>query len=71
MPSPEECRSIQIEAAKSDARISAISERLDEVLVEIRDLRKWLLKFGMVAFVAAIFGVQAMPIINKLLGITG
>lgn len=69
MPTQEECTAIKVTQAQQDARMSAMSERLDEVLDELRALRKWLSSYGTVILLVAIFGEKAMPIVTKIFGV--
>lgn len=46
MPTPEECRQLQIEAAESRTRLNSQAERLDEVIVEIRRINETLSLFA-------------------------
>lgn len=71
MPSPEECNKLKVAQAVQEQRLDAVSERLDEVLDEIRGakafLAKWLSIWFPVIILLAILGNNAMPIILKLL----
>jgi hypothetical protein len=68
MPTHEECNERRVEAVKLMTRTDAISERLDELLEEVRGLKKWFSTYGTVAFFVAVLGDKALPIIGKILG---
>lgn len=46
MPTPEECRQMQIQAAESRTRLDSQSERLDEMIVEIKRINDTLSLFA-------------------------
>lgn len=46
MPTPEECRQMQIDAAESRTRLNSQSERLDEMIIEIKRINDTLTIFA-------------------------
>lgn len=69
MPSHEECHSIKLDHVKVVGRVDAISERLDEVLEEVKAIKQWFVKYGTIAFIFAVAGDKAVPIVLKILGV--
>ena len=70
MSTPEECNMIRINQAELTGRVGAMSERLDEVLQEVRDIKAWFSKYGTICFLFILLGDKAIPVITKILGIT-
>lgn len=68
MPTQEECTAIKVQQAHHETRLSAISERLDEVLDELRAMRKWLSTYGTAILLVAVLGEKAVPIMTKIFG---
>lgn len=69
MPTPEKCEKLEIDNAKIQERISAISERLDEAIEETKQLRADLKKFFWPLILLAVIGNQAMPLLKQLAGV--
>jgi hypothetical protein len=68
VPTQEQCTQLSVKQAQHEARIEAISERLDELLEEVKGLRKWLSTYGTVVLIIAILGERAVPIVTKIFG---
>lgn len=71
MPTPEECTNLKVAHASLDKRVDAISERLDEVLDEIKAMRAWASKWGTALLFVALLGKDAIPVLSKIFGIAG
>lgn len=69
MPTVEECTNMKIAQAKTEARMEAISDRLDEVLREIQEAKKWAATYGSVGVFIILLGDKAIPIIMAILNI--
>ena len=67
MPSQEECTNLKVAQATLDRRVEAISERLDEVLDEVKAIRAWLMKWGTILLLVIVLGKDAIPTITKVL----
>lgn len=68
MPTPEECKRLEIDSATMKERINAIAERLDEAIDETKQLRADLKKLFMPLILLAVLGSQAIPLLKQLLG---
>lgn len=69
MPTPEDCTNLKVAQVSLDKRVDAISERLDEVLEEIKAMRSWATKWGTALLLIVILGKDAAPILTKILGV--
>lgn len=69
MPTPEDCKRIEIDNATMKERINAIAERLDEAIDETKSLRSDLKKLFLPLILLAVLGSQAIPLLKQVLGV--
>jgi len=69
MPTPEECRRIEVDNAMMKERMNAIAERLDEAIDETKSLRADLKKLFLPLILLAFLGSQAIPLLKQVIGV--